>query len=281
MDPALDHSQRGNAILELETDAGRRVLKVYRRRRGLARETLSRASHWLFEGKRSPSAWGRWETERRSVELWGRHGFDAPELYDDPAPPELAGLPCTWFELVPGRPLFWHLVDEVVSEAEKRRLVRALAQSTRRRHALALELRDPLLLHEHPTTKHVLLSGERLVTIDLEGGYRADFSPEVAAGLEVAGLVRSLWLDPARAPFDEPLPRAFLEGYGDLTLLRELAQAAEGGLRGALHRWSDRRRRARPKSAVLSAIAAQTCHSPTRPDAAACAGPAAGYRATC
>ena len=278
MNPALDPSQRGNAVLERETDAGRRVLKVYRRRRGLARETLSRASHWLFEGKRSPCAWGRWETERRSIELWRRHGFDVPELYDEPLPPELVGLPCTWFEFVPGRPLFWHLVDEGVPEAEKRQLVRTLAQSTRRRHALALALREPLLLHEHPTTKHVLLSGERLVTIDLEGGFRSDFSPEVAAGLEVAGLVRSLWFDPAGGPFEEPLPRAFLEGYGDLALLRELADAAAGGLRGALHRWSDRRRRSRPKSAVLSALRGED-----RRVAAllACAGSAGGCSATC
>jgi len=281
MDPSLEPSSRGNLLLLRETPAGKRALKVYRRRRGALREAFARVSHRLFEGKRSPSAWGRWETERRSVELWQQHGFDVPALLEAAAPPELKGLPCTWFEFVPGPPLFWHLLDPELSAARQEALVRELAQSSRRRHALALELGEPLLLHEHPTTKHVLVSGERLVTIDLEGGYGPDFSPEVAAGLEVAGVVRSLWRDPSQAPLSEALPAAYVDGYGDPSLLREVARAAQSGLRGALRGWSDRRRRARPKSAVLSELAAQTWHSPTRTESATCAGPAAGCRATC
>lgn len=282
MNPSLEPPARGNLLLLRETSDGRpAALKVYRRRRGALREAFARVSHCLFEGKRSPSAWGRRETERRSIKLWQRHGFDVPALLQDAPPPELEGLPCTWFEYVPGPPLFGRLLDPGVSATRKEALVRELACSSRRRHALALELHEPLLLHEHPTTKHVLVSGERLVTIDLEGGYRPEFSPEVAAGLEVAGVVRSLWHDPRHTPLSEALPAAYVEGYGDRNLLREVARAAQSGLRGALRGWSDRRRRARPKSAVLSEIAAQAWPSPTRPEAATCAGPGAGCRATC
>ncbi|HBP22336.1 MAG TPA: hypothetical protein DEA08_31710, partial [Planctomycetes bacterium] len=105
---------------------------MYRRRRGWLREALGRVSHRLFEGKRSPSALARWETERSSIQLWSRHGFDVPGLIDAPPPPELEGELFSWFEFVPGRPLFWHLVDPEVALSEKLTLARQLGRDSRR-----------------------------------------------------------------------------------------------------------------------------------------------------
>lgn len=245
---------RGNRLLVLETPQGLGALKVYRNRRGPVREMLSQLSHQAFEGKRDPSARGRWHTEQLSLELWSRHGFRVPRILETPIPSQFEADPATWLEFFPGRPLFWHVGDETVDWDEKVRLVQTLAANDRRRHALAIELREPLLLHEHATTKHVLVHQGELCTIDLEGGFLPGACCQSVAGAEVAGTIRSLWRDPQTSPLSEALPREYVRGYGDVDQLRQLASSASSGLGASLRAWRDRRRRARPKSVVLDAL---------------------------
>ncbi|MGE0707399.1 MAG: hypothetical protein AB7N76_04385 [Planctomycetota bacterium] len=262
LDPAARRG--GNAVYLVE---GQRLLKVYRRRRGPWRELLARTSHAVFEGKRAPTARARRETELRALTLWRAAGCDVPAVLDLPPPEWLQGEPCLWLEFLPGRPLFWHLVDPGVPAAEKLELVTRLAGADRRRHERALADVEPLLIHEHATTKHVLLHGERLVTIDLEGGYLPGYPVRKAIGQELGGVLRSLWIDaaaegpgpappPSQTLREHPLTARYLEAYGDPDALRAAARAALGGGPGAwLWRWSDRRRRrGRSKTAVLEQL---------------------------
>lgn len=242
--------RRGNLVLRVDDAAGARVLKVYRGRRGLLRDALTSFSGQVFEGKRPVDPAARCDTERRSLELWAREGFSAPRLLAGP-PPEWTDAPTLWLEFTPGRRLSDVLQDPSVSMARKACLVRALARETRARHRRALELREPLLLPEHPTMKHVLVQQDgRLVTVDFEGGYGVRYPVLFAIAQELAGLLRSIPPIETRAGLGD----RFLDAYGDDDLL-EAACAAYFSLNPArvLRRLSDRFRRRRSKSATMAA----------------------------
>lgn len=239
-----------NLLLVDQTESPPRLLKIYRRRRGVLREGLEGLSARCLEGRRGVHARSRWETEARALSLWRREGCDAPALLRD-APPAWAGdLPTLWLEYTPG-PLLWQkLHEEPGPYAAKAALVAALARAQHRRQARALELEEPLLLHEHATIKHVLVHEARLVTIDHEGGYAPGYPLLRALGRELLGVLRSLWL--GGDPLDSPALRDYLDAYPDRALMR---QACEAQPRGGWGERADRRRRgARAKSELLAAL---------------------------
>jgi len=230
--------------------------KCYFPRRGPLRERLSEFSHRWFEGKRCATPAGRFETEARSLDLWRKAGADVPAIFEV-RPPTDHSPPTLVMEYVAGRSLFWHLVDPETSRPEAVELVSALAESCRARHAVALREREPLLIHEHATAKHVIFSGSRLVTIDLEGGYRQGYPVAVAAGWEVAGLLRSLWQTTDSPTPEHQLLRAFVRAYSDRQQLRHVATAAYGrGVVAWAKRAADGWRRTRPKHLALAGVLA-------------------------
>jgi hypothetical protein len=252
--PGRDPS-RGNLLL-LDPDQPR-VLKLYRRRRKATTELGGAVSHRLFEGKRGTSPAARCETERLSLDLWHRQGVPVVRRLDEEPPTWASAHPSLWLEYAPGRRLFDLLVmDPEVPLERKVELVRALAPIDRQRHRRALELEQVLLFHEHPTTKHVLVHGERLLWFDLEGGYQEGFPLDLALAHDVGGVVRSLWRPNVPTCFEDPLPRAYVEAYDDPDLLRQAARGNRGGgLGGYFRRRSDRGRRStRSKTATLEQL---------------------------
>jgi hypothetical protein len=177
---------------------GDAVLKLYRRRRSWLREVAGEAAAWFFHRKRGVSVGVRHETERRSLEVWRGHGFDVPAMLARPLPDGVTP-PALWMEYCPG-PLLYDAVDAG-------RLER-LGASMDRRHRLALETREPLLVHEKGTLKHVIVCGDRLVTFDFEQGFRRSFPMREALAEEVAGYLRSL----AQATEESHVPPAFADG---------------------------------------------------------------------
>lgn len=230
---------------------GPRVLKVYRGRRGALRDALSSFSGQVFEGKRAVDPAARRETERRSLQIWAREGFSVPALLEGPAP-DWADGPVLWLEFTPGQRLSEVLQDQAVPMARKARLVRTLARETHARHVRALERQEPLLLPEHPTTKHVLVQqDERLVTIDFEGGYGPNYPVLFAVAQELAGVLRSIPPIETRAGLGD----RFLDAYGDEPLLASACAAYFSWYPSrALRRLSDRVRRRRSKSATMAEV---------------------------
>ncbi len=223
---------------------GDAVLKLYRRRRSWLREVAGEAAAWFFHRKRGVSVGVRHETERRSLAIWRGNGFDVPATLDRPLPEGVAP-PALWMEYCPGPLLF----DAV----EPGRLER-LGAAMDRRHALALETREPLLVHEKGTLKHVIVCGDRLVTFDFEQGFRRSFPMLEALAEEVAGYLRSLAQATEESKVQSPESKvgsfedgvkAFLRGYSDMARLRRIA---EWGTRGVsfyrlMKRWQDGMRR--------------------------------------
>ncbi len=224
----------GNLLYVVDGPGGKRVLKLYRRRRAPWRERWRNLGQWM-EGKRGARPDQRCGTEREGLLLWQREGFDVPACLDDDLP-ESVEAPALWLEYCPGPSLFALVADADASPARKSALVSRFAADLARRQARALELGEPLLSHEHPSVLHVLVHGDRLVSLDLETAYKASYDVEMALEQELAGVVRSLY----RAAPDEgdALSDAFVAGYGDYVQLECIARRglAMRGLRRRLRR---------------------------------------------
>ena len=248
----------GNQVFVVETPAGPRVLKLYRGRKSAWREPFRWFGH-LLEGKRGTRPTARYETERESLLLWQREGFDVPAVHDE-ALPESVEPPALWLEYCPGPTLRDVLRDEERALPERAALLGRFGSEVARRQARAIEMGQPLLIHEHASVFHVLVHEDRLVNFDLEGGYRAHVSLPRALEQELGGLIRSiLRAVPAHI---ELLVDAFVDGYVGTAeeAERQLRGIAERGAHGGgLVRWVRRIRGAIRRRVKAKPSKAQGC----------------------
>ncbi|MGE3164744.1 MAG: hypothetical protein AB7O52_07555 [Planctomycetota bacterium] len=238
------HGSLGNLLLRFDDVHGHGpvILKIYRRRGAWAAELFRSASHRVFEGRRACDPVARCDTERRSLALWQREGFDVPALIDLPIPPGLTA-PALWCEYCPGRTLAETLMDATVAPLQQRTLLVRLGADLARRHRRALDRNEPLLVQEHGATTHVLVSEGRLVAFDLEGGFRPGFPVLEAITQELSSYLRSIARKAIHLPLETALA-AFRGGYADLDLLEQLRRwtIESPSLIRHLKRWGDRRR---------------------------------------
>ncbi|MFO7536023.1 MAG: hypothetical protein R6X19_10160 [Kiritimatiellia bacterium] len=192
----LDASARGsgwNSIWSLSLPGNTVVLKIYGRRRARFREWSTDLSQRLG-GRTGYTARARHAIEKRGLRLWRESGFDVPALLQPgtfPLPPLPA--PFLLMEYVPGPTLSDFLADPQLSDGDKEARLRAFAAALSARHTVAIAMREPALLQEHPGLEHVLVSGARLVTFDLETAFTSRAGVPNAVSAEIAGTVRSLY----------------------------------------------------------------------------------------
>ncbi|MCL4786889.1 MAG: hypothetical protein KJ070_08880 [Verrucomicrobia bacterium] len=230
------------------------VLKVYRTRRSALNEFLKDFSERHLEGKRGATAATRQATEKLGVDLWTREGLPVVRRVERPIPADFP-LPALWFEYCAG-PVLWEVLSDRQRTLDTRlTLVEALAQTLSRRHTRAVELNEPLLVHEHGHIKHFFVQGERLLAFDLEHGYRPGYPVIRAVARELSGIACSL----VRA--DQAVADQFLltlaAGYANRALLeRSLAEATHGGgWVGAPQRWFEgKRSSAQSKARVMKRL---------------------------
>lgn len=237
----LARSRRGDGrhvVLRVVVSNRDAVLKLYGRKRGWLKDTLRDVGHRWLLGKTGMSPEARWRTETETLELWRRHGFDVPASLDAALPPAMPPLRLL-SEWLPGRPLYLPIEDPFLAVAEKERLLERLAAEWERRHALAIELREPRLIQSHAMLAHVFHvaagaagpgSAERLVTLDFEVAWARSSAVPRLASLEIAQLLDSIarW-----APLEQvgPLIAAFVRGYpARERLVRVLDDARRGRL---------------------------------------------------
>ncbi|UCE87532.1 MAG: hypothetical protein JSU66_07405, partial [Deltaproteobacteria bacterium] len=149
-------------------------------------------------------------------------------------------------EFVDGRPMLGVLAEGRLSRSERDDLLRRFAAAWSRRHRIALETGEPGFVQEHGTFQHVLVAGERLVTIDLEQLFRRAGNSLPLVSKEIAAYLRSLWKGVDAETYRRDL-EALVDGYDT----REILAAAVNEYhynRGRLRRWMwalDRMRNAR------------------------------------
>ena len=232
----------GNILLLEGEGDDMKVLKLYRERRSRTKEIFSAFSHRVFERKRGATARARCETERLSLDTWERHGFDVFKRLDLPLPDRFAP-PGVWFEYCSGQPLAALIRSPEMDLEKKLSLMHRLGEALSRRHRVAHDLADVLLVQDHATLDHVFVSGDRLITYDFEGGFLPGFPILEALAQEMAVCLRSL--SKRSGEHFERLLRVLVEGYGDTTLLHDIAHwgVHNRSCYRRVRRWYDQRRR--------------------------------------
>lgn len=209
-----DTGRLGNCVWRVDTPAGPVVQKLFRRRTVWPREELRALLTLLGGRKTSPRAPRRFKTEQRLLALWSEAGLDVPrELSAEH--PGLAGPDVLVLEFLDGTHML-HLLKAKAGTAAAERdvLLRRFATDWKRRHDIALERADPAFIQEHGSLAHVLVAGDRLVTFDLEQGYRSRGTVMPVLAKEVANTLRTLMGRGDKAAFEADL-HSLVEGYGD------------------------------------------------------------------
>jgi len=245
----------GNVLLEVEEGQAHYLLKLYRRHFSRWQEIIEPVGARLLLGTTGRDAQSRYANEQRCLALWAREGFDVPQIFPDKPLPKGVEPPALWMTFYPGELLSAAIADPARAWKEKRSLLRQLGDAMGRRHRRALETQQPLLCQKHGSIIHILLCEGRLLSFDLEGSFRPGFPVIEALTQELSGVLRSI----AKRTGDrtDDAFRAFVEGYPDRGLLREIAHWGVHGktLRRRLTRWQDRRRRKHQgKTAVLAQL---------------------------
>ena len=145
--------------------------------------------------------------------------------------------------------------------ADKLETIRRLGEDLGRRHRIAVDTDEILLIHEHPSPLHVLITPNepRPLHLDFENAFAPSYG--VLAGLteEIAGHLRRLSNLHCEACVEHDMIAAFAKGYDDDALLRAATSMAldrRGFYRSAV-RWSDRRRRGDGgKTAIMTQLRA-------------------------
>ncbi len=229
----------GNVLYYFPREQPPLVLKVYRPRRSRVREGLKNFSERVLEGKRGATAAIRCATEILNLVLWEREGFEVIPHVARPLPEGIA-MPALWLGYCEAPLLSEALTDQRRPMEAKLALVEALGGSLSRRHSRAMELNEPLLVHEHGQIKHFFVVGDRLVAFDLEHGFKPGYPVIKAVARELAGIATSLARANQVAP--DPFLRAFVAGYPNKSLLSQAVQEAihGGGFLGWIRRWHTR-----------------------------------------
>jgi hypothetical protein len=222
----------GNRVWRVETPDGPVIQKLYNRRGRWPAEEFRAVMTALIGRKTSSLARQRRETERRQLALWRLTGFDVPREISAEHP-GLAGPTQLILEYLDGPKLLDLLKPQAnTSRADRNRLLYRYGTLWRERHDVALSTCDPTFLHEHGTLAHVILCGDRMVTIDLEQGYRSGGTVMPMLAKEVASTLRSLMSRAGEQNWPDDV-RALVAGYGDR---RRLARVVDEYLHNP--RWS-------------------------------------------
>lgn len=188
----MDCSRRGNdthGIFLLRREGTSYVVKCYGHKRSRWQSWGKSFGNYLG-GRSSENYLMRYRTEKRVLALWRQCGF---EVFRETRLPDLSiPYPHLVMEHVAGRTLLHYFSDPQQPIAEKVAVFRRFLPEWGRRHLLALQTGDRLLIQEHPSFKHVFYGDDgRLIFFDFETVYiRYDIRNLIAR--EIAGYARSL-----------------------------------------------------------------------------------------
>ena len=190
----LDYSRRGtglNAVWKIKLNGQQAILKTYSARRGPLQTASSVISHML-SGRTPYTAFARCRTERENLVLWKKSGFDVPELFKHTFTPALP-VHYLCMEYAEGPSLSAYLLDPKVTPDRKDSAFIGFLAQWGKRHDSAEQLCNPRLIQEHATFDHVMLSGSRFVTFDLEVSYTKPGNIRRLIAYEICGYLRSIF----------------------------------------------------------------------------------------
>jgi hypothetical protein len=165
--------KNGNYLYKIPYRDGFAVVKVYYGSRGPV-QTWFKSAENVLAGQTSYQPLTRLRVERECLEVWRKHGFRVYDTYDDliiEAPQAPAGG-YTVFEYRVGPKLNDYLCDEAIPLDTRFATYRRWLLEWSRRHDLALEYREPRLVHENGDGKHVMIFDDGFHWFDFEMVWR-------------------------------------------------------------------------------------------------------------
>jgi hypothetical protein len=187
--------KNGNYLYKIPFRDGFAVLKVYFGDRTWFQYVSKSLGNILVCNQTSFMPLGRLRTEKEVLELWRDAGFRVFGIYDDVVV-EAKGAPkggYTLFEYV-DRPRFIHyFADREIPLEERLDTWRRFLPVWHRRHELAIQRREPRLVHENGDLKHVMImeDGEFLF-FDFEMVFRSKRRVKEFVAREILSYLKSL-----------------------------------------------------------------------------------------
>lgn len=178
--------KNGNFLYKVPFRDGFAVLKVYYGSRGtFGRLKKSLANYMAGQTTYMPKT--RCRVERETLNLWRSHGFRTFDVLDvEVDAPTCVPGGYLMLEYVSAPLLVNIMKDETRSADERIALWRRFLPEWGRRHELAIELREPRLVHENGDCKHVMVMEDELLWFDLEMVYRHANKVELHVAHEIA-----------------------------------------------------------------------------------------------
>jgi hypothetical protein len=179
--------KNGNYLYKVPFRGGWAILKVYYGTKTTF-ETLQKSfGNVVIQGQTSYMPKTRCHIERSCIELWAKHGFPTFEIYDvEVRAPGCVPGGYLLIEYVEAPELLDFLIDESQSLDARFELYRKWLPEWSRRHDLAIELREPLLVHENGDGGHVMLRDGKFIWFDFEMIYRSRAAVPAHVSHEIA-----------------------------------------------------------------------------------------------
>jgi len=185
--------KNGNYLYKVPFRGGYAVLKVYYGDRSFSEYVRKSVGNVLICNQTSFMPRARLETERECLKLWRSAGFRVFGTYEDVV---VEGLPeggYMLFEYVDAPRFVTYFADETAPLEERLAMWRRFLPVWHRRHALAVENREPRFIHENGDLKHVMImeNGDFLF-FDFEMCYRSRRRVREFVAREILAYLKSL-----------------------------------------------------------------------------------------
>ncbi len=169
------------------------VLKVYYGDRSWFQYVNKSLGNILVCNQTSFMPKGRLKTEREVLKLWSEAGFRVFGLYEDVVVEDVPEGGYMLFEYV-DRPRFVeYFADKSVPLPERLDTWRRFLPVWHRRHALAIERREPKLIHENGDLKHVMIMEDgQFLFFDFEMVFRSRRRVKEFVAREILSYLKSL-----------------------------------------------------------------------------------------
>lgn len=185
--------KNGNYLYKLPFRGGWAVLKQYQGSRSNVRYMKKTFTNYLYSNKSSFMPRGRRNTELECIHLWRKAGIRVFDTYEEVVIEGMAPEDCLLFEYVDAPRFVTYFADKNVPVDQRLAMWRRFLPVWHSRHALAIQRREPKLVHENGDLKHVMILGNgEFLFFDFEMVFRSKARVEEAVAREILAYLRSL-----------------------------------------------------------------------------------------
>ena len=214
--------KNGNYLYKVPFRGGWSVLKVYFGDQSNFRYIHKTYNNLFYNNKSSFMPKQRRRTELECLQIWRDAGFRVFGTYDDVV---VEGLPeggYALFEYIEAQRFKEYFSDSTVPVEERLQMWRRFLPVWHRRHALAIEQREPKLVHENGDLKHVLIMDDgQFLFFDFEMVFRSRSRIKEFVAREIVAYLKSLCNNVARSEWSKFMEET-LDHYPDRKLLESI-----------------------------------------------------------